>query len=171
MGFPAQRVRAVSRSAPEVFAYGLNLVAQEYRFVTPPRILGERREEAMKLLINLALIVGLILFCVGLFGIPKDDFKSMCSDPDVIAKLEASIKSETALLGVQTVGVESSSITTDRVADGVFYCSTDVYFSNKTVSETTGSIGPVGSNPIPRRVRYEVGSYSPGQFTLKWTLF
>ena len=125
----------------------------------------------MKLLINLALIVGLILLYVGLFGIPKGDFEPMCSDPNVIARLEASLESETRQLGVQAISIETSSITTDQVADAVFYCSSNVYFRNKWVSETTGSNNPVGSNPIPRRVRYEVDSYSRGHFTLKWTLF
>jgi hypothetical protein len=125
----------------------------------------------MKLLVNLALIVGLVLLYVGLFGIPKGDFEPMCSDPNVIARLEASLESETRQLGVQAISVETSSITTDQVADAVFYCSSNVYFRNKWVSETTGSNNPVGSNPIPRRVRYEVDSYSRGHFTLKWTLF
>ena len=125
----------------------------------------------MKLLLSLALIAGLTLLYVGLFGIPKDDFKPMCSDPNVIARLEASLESETRQLGVQAISVEISSITTDHVADAVFYCSTNVYFRNKLVSETTGSNNPVGSNPIPRRVRYEVDSYSRGHFTLTWTLF
>jgi hypothetical protein len=125
----------------------------------------------MKLLINLALILGLMLLYVALFGIPKDDFRPMCSDPNVIARLEASLETETRQLGVQAISVEISSITTDQVDDAVFYCSTNVYFSNKLVSATTGSNNPVGSNAIPRRVRYEVDSYSRGHFTLKWTLF
>jgi hypothetical protein len=125
----------------------------------------------MKLLLNLALIAGLILLYVGLFGIPKDDFEPMCSDPNVIARLEASLESETRQLGVQAIRVDISSITTDEVRDAVFYCSSNVYFTNKWVSETTGSNNPVGSDPIPRRVRYEVDSYSRGHFTLKWTLF